>query len=88
MGNSIIFKLLWYMWKFLFKEKWYVLDKFFCFRKFYFYVDIFFIVNFMYVLEVDIIGKILDLMLFFCFLLFCNFRGLDCLYLEIFSNNY
>lgn len=78
MGNSIIFKLLWYMWKFLFKEKWYVLYN----------VDIFFIVNFMYVLEVDIIGKIFDLMLFFCFLLFCNFRGLDCLYLEIFSNNY
>lgn len=76
------------MRKLLFKEKWYASDKSSCFRKFYFHADILFIVNFMYVSEADTIGKIPDLMLPFCFLLFCNFREPDCLYLETPSNNH
>lgn len=72
------------MRKLLFKEKWYASHK----SKFYFHADILFIVNFMYVSEADTIGKIPDLMLPFCFLLFCNVRGPDCLYLETPCNNH
>lgn len=66
------------MRKLLFKEKWYASHN----------ADILFIVNFMYVSEADTIGKIPDLMLPFCFLLFCNFRGPECLYLETPCNNH
>lgn len=76
------------MRKLLFKEKWYASHKSSCFRIFYLHADMLFIVNFMYVSEADTIGKIPDLMLPFCFLLFCNFTGPECLYLETPCNNH